>query len=114
MITLEQYTTASIRLEELLKMKNVETNKFSKELIKLSDIIEVYEEIHFPIGLPTLKDVIELRMFELKLKQKDLATLLNISASRISEIFNGKREITLSIAKSLHKKLNIDSDIILQ
>ncbi len=111
MITLDKYTKANIRLEELLSLND--TN-LDKEIIEVSDIIEKYEEIHFPIGLPTLKEVIELRMFELKLKQKDLAKLLNVSASRVSEIFNGKREITLNIAKSLHKKLNIDSDIILQ
>ena len=114
MITLKEYTKASIRLEELLKIENIEDSSYNQELIAASDIIEAYEEIHFPIGLPTLKEVIELRMFELKLKQKDLAKLLNVSASRISEIFNGKRELTLSIAKALHKKLNIDSDIILQ
>jgi HTH-type transcriptional regulator/antitoxin HigA len=59
-------------------------------------------------------EVVELRMFELGLKRKDLALLLNTSASRISEYLNGKREITLEVAKGLHKKLNIDSDIILQ
>lgn len=73
-----------------------------------------YEEIHFPIGLPTLQEMIELRMFEMGLKRKDLAALLNTSASRISDYLNGKREITLTIAKALHQKLNIDSDIILQ
>ncbi len=53
-------------------------------------------------------------MFEKKLKQKDLAVLLNTSTSRISEYLNGKRDITIEIAHALHKKLNIDSDIILQ
>jgi len=114
MITHKEYTRASIRLEELLKIEDIENSNFTQELIDISDIIEEYEEIHFPIGLPSLKEVIELRMFELKIKQIDLAKLLNISASRISEIFNGKREITLNIAKALHKKLDIDSDIILQ
>jgi HTH-type transcriptional regulator/antitoxin HigA len=84
------------------------------ELLKVSDTIEQYEELHFPIGLPTLKEVIELRMFEMGLKRKDLADLLNTSASRISDYLNGKREITLNVAKALHQKLNIDSDIILQ
>lgn len=114
MISLKAYTNAQLRLEELLTIKNVEDSKYSEELIEVSDCIEAYEEIHFSIGMPSLKEVIELRMFELKLKQKDLAKLLNVSASRISEIFTGKREVTLSIAKALHKKLNIDSDIILQ
>ena len=84
------------------------------ELVEVSVIIENYEEIHFPIGLPTLQEMIELRMFEMGLKRKDLATLLNTSASRVSEYLNGKREITLIIVKALHQKLNIDSDIILQ
>lgn len=114
MITSEEYTKANIRLEELLKLINDDDFSLDEELVIVSDIIEKYEEKHFPIGLPSLKDVIELRMFEMKLKQKDLALLLDTSASRISEIFKGKRDITLSMAKRLYKKLNIDSDIILQ
>ncbi|WP_318344760.1 helix-turn-helix domain-containing protein [Flagellimonas baculiformis] len=116
-ISHKQYIDANLRLEELLKKVNDNTpegSPLSKELIEVSDIIEQYEEIHFPMGLPTLQEMIELRMFEMGLKRKDLATLLNTSASRISDYLNGKREITLNVAKALHQKLNIDSDIILQ
>ncbi|NYJ28067.1 type II toxin-antitoxin system HigA family antitoxin [Allomuricauda sp. ARW1Y1] len=116
-ISHKQYVEANLRLEELLKEVDNNTPKdspLSKELIEVSDIIEQYEEIHFPIGLPTLQEMIELRMFEMGLKRKDLAALLNTSASRISDYLNGKREITLKVAKALHQKLNIDSDIILQ
>ena len=116
-ISHKQYVEANLRLEELLKEvdnNTPEDSPLSKELIKVSDIIEQYEEIHFPMGLPTLQEMIELRMFEMGLKRKDLAALLNTSASRISDYLNGKREITLKVAKALHQKLNIDSDIILQ
>jgi HTH-type transcriptional regulator/antitoxin HigA len=114
MITNKEYINANIKLEELLKSIHDTDFSLDTELVLVSDIIEQYEQEHFPIGLPKLKDVIELRMFEMKLKQKDLAVLLDTSASRISEIFKGKRDITLNIAKGLYKKLNIDSDIILQ
>ncbi len=114
MVTDKQYIEANLELEELLKEVSGKNKALDNKLIAVSDIIEEYEENHFPIGLPNLKEVIELRMFEMKLKQKDLAVLLDVSASRVSEIFKGKRDITLSIAKALHKKLNIDSDIILQ
>ncbi|AUS07146.1 helix-turn-helix domain-containing protein [Pseudotamlana carrageenivorans] len=116
MITNKDYIEANLRLETLLKIVDDEgeNEALNNELILVSDIIEAYEEKHHPIGMPKLMDVIELRMFEMKLKQKDLAVLLGTSASRISEIFKGKRDITLSLARSLHKKLNIDSDIILQ
>ncbi|MGC1203879.1 MAG: helix-turn-helix domain-containing protein [Flavobacteriaceae bacterium] len=118
MITDKEYVEATLKLEALLKIMDQERENedetLNKELVLISNIIENYEETHFSMGMPNLIDVIELRMFEMKLKQKDLAVLLGTSASRISEIFKGKRDITLSLAKSLHKKLNIDSDIILQ
>lgn len=111
------YVKAVLRMEDLLNEVDNDTPEYDPQIIELlevSDIVEQYEEHHFPIGLPTLKEMIELRMYEMGLKRKDLATLLNTSASRISDYLNGNREITLSIAKALHQKLNIDSDIILQ
>ncbi|MEA1787138.1 helix-turn-helix domain-containing protein [Arenibacter sp. GZD96] len=117
LITHEAYVKANLRLEELIDVvdDNMSAdNPLAKEFLEVSDIIEQYEEIHFPIRLPTLQEMIELRMFEMGLKRKDLATLLDTSASRISDYLNGKREITLNVAKALHQKLNIDSDIILQ
>lgn len=111
------YKQALTRIEELLKMVNNDTpldHPKLLELVAFSNIVENYETEYSPIGTPSLKDVIELRMFENKLKQKDLALLLETSTSRISEYLNGKRDITIEIARALHKKLNIDSDIILQ
>ena len=108
---------ASIRLEELINLVDdttPETDPLALELMEISDIIEGYEDQHHAIGLPTLNEVIELRMFEMKLKKKDLAVLLNTSASSISDYLSGKREITLNVARALRQKLNIDSDIILQ
>lgn len=116
-ITEKEYLKANSRMEELLRVVSNKTSSNSpllKELDAVSNIVEEYEEIHYSLGVPTLQEMIELRMFEMKLKRKDLAELLNISASRVSEYLNGKREITLKVAKDLHKKLDIDADIILQ
>ena len=118
-ITDEEYFKAQIRMEEIISLNAVTNDTDINdplliELDQVSDIVQAYEEEHYPIGLPTLKEVIELRMYEMKLKQKDLAKLLGTPAARISEYLSGKREITLNIAKALHKNLKIDSDIILQ
>jgi HTH-type transcriptional regulator/antitoxin HigA len=116
-ITHEAYVKANIRLEELINLVDdttPETDPQAVELMEVSDIIEIYEDQHHSIGLPSLNEVIELRMFEMKLKKKDLAVLLSTSASRISDYLSGKREITLNVARALRQKLNIDSDIILQ
>ncbi len=119
LITHKEYAQANIRLEQLIDLVDdsaAQTDPLAIELIEVSNLIEAYEEIHYPIGLPSLIEVIgiELRMFEMKLKRKDLAVLLSTSASRISDYLSGKREITLNVAKALRQKLNIDSDIILQ
>jgi HTH-type transcriptional regulator/antitoxin HigA len=116
-ITEKQYREAEAKIEELLPLVNEDTpinDSNYIELKRVSDIVEAYETENYSIGSPTLREVIELRMFEMKLKQKDLAEILETSTSRISEYLNGKRDITIEIARSLHKKLNIDSDIILQ
>jgi HTH-type transcriptional regulator/antitoxin HigA len=116
-ITHKEYVQANLRLEELIDLVDdsiPETDPLAVELIEVSNLIETYEEIHYPVGLPSLVEVIELRMFEMKLKKKDLAVILSTNASRISDYLSGKREITLNVAKALRHKLNIDSDIILQ
>ncbi len=113
----KDYIKANARIEELLTIVNDKTpadHPNMKELVELSDMVEKYEEENYPMGIPSLRDVIELKMFEMKLKQKDLAEILGTSSSRISEYLNGKRDITIEIARALHKKLHIDSDIILE
>lgn len=115
-ISHEDYVNASITIEKLVNKVDDslgEKDPNMQKLIEASNIVEDYENEHFPIGLPSLMEVIRLRMFELRMKNKDLAVLLDISPARISEYLNGKRDISLNVAKALHKKLNIDSEIIL-
>lgn len=116
-ITHKEYIEACLIVEELIDIVDESmdnSNSLLKKFINASDIVESYEIVNSPIGLPSLKETIELRMFEMKLKQKDLAILLGVNSARISEYLSGKRDITLDVAKLLHKKLNIDSAIILQ
>ncbi|NOZ45755.1 MAG: helix-turn-helix domain-containing protein [Chlorobi bacterium] len=112
----KNYEEALDRIEFLLTKVGNNTsihNPFFIELDELSDEVAKYEEMNFPVPKPSLRDVIELRMFERKLNQKTLAELLGTNSACISEYMKGKREITLKIAKALYHKLNIDPDIIL-
>jgi HTH-type transcriptional regulator / antitoxin HigA len=62
----------------------------------------------------TLIGMIELKMYEMRLKQRDLADLLGVESSRVSEYLNGKRKINIEIAKKIHEKLGIDGNFILK
>lgn len=112
----KEYNIRNQRLEEILKMLSTEghlSNDLSSELDFLSEEIADYEDENYPFKADTLKEMIELRMFQRKLKQKDVAQILGTTPSRISEILNGKRNLTIELARGLHQKLNIDAELIL-
>lgn len=89
-----------------------------KELTEIKNLaiaIQSYEQKKYTIDLPTtLAGMIEMKMYELKLKQKDLAQLLNISTAKLSLILNGKQKPDVAFLKSAHSKLNIDASFLLE
>lgn len=110
---IEALLQKSTRLGGFDKLANEE----KQELNKLSILAEKYEDSIplMPIKTPvTIAEMIRFKMFEMNLKQKQLAKLLEISEARISELLTGKRKLNLEIAKKLHSKLNIDATFILE
>jgi HTH-type transcriptional regulator/antitoxin HigA len=115
--TEKEYQAAMGRIDELLPLTwkdgTPEDTPENIELALLSDLVAEYEDIHYPIKKPSLIDVIKLRMYEMGLTQAAVAQLLGISAPRMSEIMHGKIEPSLSLARTISQKLNIDADIVL-
>ena len=110
------YRAAMNRIEELLPLVNDNTpvdDPNYLELDLLSDMVEEYEDIHYPIGKPTLIDIIKLRLYEMGITQSKLAEMLGLSNARVSEILNGKSEPSLKIGRELSRQLNIDPEIVL-
>lgn len=88
-----------------------------EDLRRLSVLAEAWEDAVplMPIRHPeTLVEMIQLKMYERKLKQKDLAALLEISPTRLSEVMQGKRKVNMDLAKRLYTILQIDPAFILQ
>ena len=111
-----QYEWAVSRVEELLPLVNDTTpidDPNSIELELLSNLVADYSEEHFSLGTPTLADIIKLRMYEMGLTQANLAKLLKVSPSRISEYLSGESEPTLKIAREISIQLGIDASIVL-
>ena len=86
-----------------------------EELARMSSLIEDYEAVHYPLPFKpkSIIEMLELKMFERRLKQKDLAQVLQITENRISEVMNGKRKVNMDLAKRLYSELNIDPLFIL-
>ena len=92
------------RIGELLGCR--ENSPEEAELLALSDLVEAYEAIHYPIPEPTPAGVVQGRMDALGLFEDDLARHLN-SMEVASGILAGKQQLTLELAKSLHEFLGI-------
>ena len=112
----KQYEVMLERIEELLPLVSNETPVSDRNMIELviiSNLVEEYEENHYPVKIPTLAEIIKDEMDERGITQKELAELLGVSPSRISEYMTGKAEPTLKVARLMNQKLDIDSDFIL-
>jgi HTH-type transcriptional regulator / antitoxin HigA len=106
--------TAFAQFDKLVADMGDNTDK-QAEARALAEAIQAYEKEHVAFPMPTtLIGMIELKMYEMRLKQRDLAELLGIEASRVSEYLNGKRKINLEFAKKIHEKLGIDGNFILK
>tara|TARA_B100000949_G_C14075607_1_gene363686 strand:+ start:175 stop:531 length:357 start_codon:yes stop_codon:yes gene_type:complete len=105
------YQNALNRLEEIFDAKI--GTKHGDELKILSILIDKYENEHFPIEMPDPIEAIKFRMEQMGLKQKDLAEILGFK-SRVSEVLNKKRKLTLEMIRNLNTKLHIPTEVLIQ
>ncbi|MDU1892573.1 MAG: helix-turn-helix domain-containing protein [Dysgonomonas sp.] len=114
--TEQEYEAIMARVNELVEIVDDDTPAADKNMIELdflTDLVVAYEKEHYPIEKPSLPEMLKLRMYEMELTQKSISEMLGISPSRVSEIISGKSEPTLSIARNISKKLNINASIVL-
>ena len=109
--TEKDYQNALNRLEVIFDAKL--GTKEGDELEILSILIDKYENEHFPIGLPDPIEAIKFRMEQMGMKQKDLAEIMGFK-SRVSEILNKTRKLTLEMVRNLNTKLHIPTDVLIQ
>jgi HTH-type transcriptional regulator/antitoxin HigA len=107
----EDYEKALSRIEELMDAR-AETAEMD-ELELLTALVEMYEDQHYPISPPDPIEAIKFRMDQLGLTQKEMVPYIG-SKSKVSEILNGKRPLTLAMMRSLHKALGISAEVLLK
>jgi len=83
------------------------------ELDLLVHLVEAFEEREHPIGLPDPVEAIRFRMDQQGLKNADLVPYLG-SKSRVSEVLNRKRTLTLAMVRKLHAGLGIPAEVLIQ
>lgn len=112
----EKYDAIMARIDELFFATDENTPKDDKRLLALdalSGMVEEYEQEHFPIRTPSLSNTIVTRMNERNYTQKELASLLGMSAPRLCDIIGGKKTPTYDQARMISKIPEIDPAIVL-
>ena len=105
------YQKALERLEVIFDAKK--GTEEGDELEILAIVIDNYENENFPIGMPDPISAINFRMEQMGLKQKDLVEMIGFK-SRVSEIMNKKRKLTLEMIRNLNAKLHIPTEVLIQ
>lgn len=107
--TEREYEAALAYVERLLEQPTPD----EAELELWSLLVEDYEESHFPIATPDPIEAIRFRMDQAGLRPIDLLPYLQ-SKSKISEVMNGKRPLSLSMIRALHRGLGIPAEVLVQ
>lgn len=109
--TEQDYDAALARVETL--MEAVRTEDEDDELDVLATLIELYEDMRFPMDAPDPIAAIKFRMEQMGKSQSDLAPILG-SRAKVSEVLSGKRELTLKMIRALHEHLQIPADVLIR
>ena len=107
----KEYQNALTRLEMIFDAKK--GTKEGDELELLALLIDKYEQEKYPIDLPDPIEAIKFRMEQLGYKQIDLAVAIGLK-SRVSEILNKKRKLTIQMIRNLSNLLSIPTEVLVK
>jgi HTH-type transcriptional regulator/antitoxin HigA len=105
------YEAAMARIDDLMDAESGTPE--GEDLDVLTDLVELYEAKHVPLGFPSPLEAIRFRMEQAGLSPRDLIPFMG-SRAKVSEVLSGKRPLTMQMARALHANLGIPADVLLQ
>jgi HTH-type transcriptional regulator/antitoxin HigA len=79
----------------------------------LATLIEAYEAEHYPMDPPDPIEAIKFRMEQQGLSRKDLESLIG-TRTRVAEILNRRRNLSIGMIRRLHKALGISAEVLIR
>jgi HTH-type transcriptional regulator / antitoxin HigA len=79
----------------------------------LATLIDAYESEHYPMDPPDPIEAIKFRMEQQGLKRKDLEPLIG-TRTRVAEILNRKRNLSIGMIRRLHQRLGISAEVLIR
>lgn len=104
------YREALKRLDEIFDASIGTAESDEADILGL--LVDEYEKKHYSIEAPDPIEAIKIRMEEMDLKQVDLVDVIG-SKSRVSEILNRKRKLTVEMIRNLSKRLSLSPELLI-
>lgn len=79
----------------------------------LATLVDAYETAHFVIDPPDPIEAIKFRMEQQGLTRKDLEPLIG-TRTRIAEVLNRRRNLSIGMIRRLHKALGIPAEVLIR
>jgi HTH-type transcriptional regulator/antitoxin HigA len=79
----------------------------------LATLIDVYEAEHYPMDPPDPIEAIKFRMEQQALTRRDLEEIIG-TRTRIAEVLNRKRGLSIAMIRRLHERLGISADVLIR
>ncbi len=98
------YDNALKRIDELMSAE-LDTPE-GDELDILVTLVEAYEAKHYPMPKCDPIEAIKFRMEQMGLEAKDITPIIG-SRSKVSEVLNRKRQLSLTMIRNLHNHLQV-------
>ena len=109
--TEEDYQKSLERMEEIFDTPIGTMESDEADILAL--LIDEYEKKNYPIDAPDPIEAIKIRMEEMDLKQVDLIPEIG-GKSRVSEILNKKRKLTVDMIRKLANRLQLSAELLIR
>ena len=103
------HETAKALVSKLMRSSEADDRA---RMVAQARLIEAYERTRWPRKAPPLPDLLTYLMEQHDLKRADLVPLLG-TASRVSEVMSGKRELSMTMVKRLRERFHVPADLLI-
>src|SRR5690242_21381773 len=101
-------------LKELERLWGAKTGtRDGDRLDVLATLIDAYEAEHYPMDPPDPIEAIKFRMEQQGLTRRDLEPLIG-TRTRVAEILNRKRPLSIGMIRRLHERLGISAEVLIR
>jgi HTH-type transcriptional regulator / antitoxin HigA len=103
------HAQAKVLVEKLMRSRDAAGQA---RMVAQAHLMEAYERGRWPRRTPALPELLIYLMDQHGLSRADLIPLLG-TPSRVSEILNGKRELSMSMLRKLRERFHISADLLI-